>query len=92
MIDSSGVVAATYSKVHLFDVDVPNGPLLLESSFTAPGGKLVSCESPAGCVGMTVCYDLRFPELYQKLVYEKHCTILTVPSAFTKPTGDMLVL
>jgi len=88
MLNSDGSIVALYSKVHLFDVDVPNGPVLMESRFTSPGDRLVSCETPFGRVGLTVCYDLRFPEVYQQLSHEEGATVLTVPSAFTKPTGE----
>jgi len=88
VIDAAGAVVASYAKVHLFDVDVPNGPLLMESRFTQPGGQLVSCDSPIGRIGLTVCYDLRFPEVYQTLAHQHGATIMTVPSAFTKPTGE----
>lgn len=87
VIDGSGTLVTSYAKVHLFNVDVPNGPVLMESRFTAPGNRLVSADSPAGRVGLTVCYDLRFPEVYQTLAHEHGATIMTVPSAFTKPTG-----
>lgn len=73
--------------MHLFDVDVPNGPVLMESRTTAPGDKLVVCDSPAGRLGLTVCYDLRFPEVYQALTWAMGAKVLLVPSAFTKVTG-----
>lgn len=87
VLDSSGNTVATYRKVHLFDVDVPNGPVLMESRTTAPGDKLVVCDSPAGRLGLTVCYDLRFPEVYQALTWAMGAKVLLVPSAFTKVTG-----
>lgn len=58
VLDASGATAAAYRKVHLFDVDVPNGPVLMESRTTAPGDKLVACDSPAGRLGLSVCYQL----------------------------------
>ncbi|KAG1670964.1 hypothetical protein FOA52_011399 [Chlamydomonas sp. UWO 241] len=88
VVDSSGEVMARYRKIHLFDVDVPQGPILMESRTTAPGGKPAVCPSPVGVIGLSVCYDLRFPELYQHLVWNMGAQVLTVPSAFTKPTGE----
>lgn len=87
VLDGAGGTAAAYRKIHLFDVDVPDGPVLMESSTTAPGSELAVCATPAGPLGLTVCYDLRFPELYQRLTWEMGATVLAVPSAFTKTTG-----
>lgn len=87
VVTSAGDIAASYSKVHLFDVDVPNGPVLMESRTTAPGDQLVVCDSPAGRLGLTVCYDLRFPEMYAALTWEMGAELLLVPSAFTQVTG-----
>ncbi|KAL6774295.1 hypothetical protein ACKKBG_A24455 [Auxenochlorella protothecoides x Auxenochlorella symbiontica] len=87
VLDDRGQTAAVYRKIHLFDVDVPSGPVLLESRFTAPGSQAVTCASPAGVLGLTTCYDLRFPELYQHLAFDKGADVLLVPSAFTVPTG-----
>ena len=71
-----------------FDVDVPGGPVLKESKSTAPGGAVVVTDSPAGRLGVTVCYDLRFPELYQRLRFSEKAQVLLVPSAFTQKTGE----
>lgn len=68
VIDDEGMTRATYRKIHLFDVEVPNGPVLLESRYTMPGSELVVADSPAGRLGLSTCYDLRFPELYARLV------------------------
>jgi predicted amidohydrolase len=87
LLGADGATKAWYRKIHLFDVDVPNGPVLMESRTTAPGGRPVVADTPAGRLGMTVCYDLRFPELYQKLAWEMGAQLLAVPSAFTKVTG-----
>ncbi|GFH05871.1 CN hydrolase domain-containing protein, partial [Haematococcus lacustris] len=77
-----------WPQIHLFDVDVPNGPVLMESRTTAPGDKLVVCPGPGGLqLGLTTCYDLRFPELYQRLTWELGAQLIAVPSAFTKITG-----
>ncbi|GFR42671.1 hypothetical protein Agub_g3482, partial [Astrephomene gubernaculifera] len=88
VVDAEGRMAAVYRKIHLFDVDVPNGPLLMESRTTAPGDKAVVVPAtPAGPLGLTTCYDLRFPELFAHLTWERGAQILAVPSAFTVVTG-----
>lgn len=88
IIDSDGNVVTKYRKVHLFDVSIPSqGVNLRESATTAPGSKLVVCDSPIGKLGLSTCYDVRFPEMYTKLVEEGGADILLVPSAFTVPTG-----
>ena len=85
--DAAGRRAARYDKIHLFDVDLPGGREgYRESANAAPGAKPVLVDTPAGRVGLTVCYDLRFPELFRQLVSEG-AEIFTVPSAFTGPTG-----
>jgi deaminated glutathione amidase len=85
--DASGKRAARYDKIHLFDVDLPGGREgYRESANAAPGAKPVTVDTPAGRLGLTVCYDLRFPELYRQLVSEG-AEIFSVPSAFTAPTG-----
>jgi nitrilase len=87
--DAAGRRAARYDKIHLFDVDVAGGrENYRESANAAPGATPVTVDTPAGRVGLSVCYDLRFPELYRKLVSEG-AEILAVPSAFTVPTGRM---
>ncbi|MEW5299893.1 MAG: hypothetical protein WDW36_002864 [Sanguina aurantia] len=88
IIDSDGELVSRYRKIHLFDVDIPNGPVLMESNTTAPGDEAVVCDSIAGRIGVTVCYDLRFPELYQTLTWGMGATLIAVPSAFTKMTGE----
>ena len=88
LVDSDGDVRASYRKIHLFDVDIPNGPVLMESKTASPGDAIVAADSPIGRLGMTVCYDLRFPELYSRLRHEMGANIMLVPSAFTKPTGE----
>ena len=87
VINSDGEIAASYRKIHLFNVDVPGGPVLMESRFTSPGTGLSTCESPVGRLGLSVCYDLRFPAVYQRLAFELGAEILLVPSAFTVATG-----
>ena len=90
IVNDAGEVQASYRKIHLFDVDMGdvNGPVLMESATAAAGETLVTCDSPAGKLGLTVCYDLRFPEMFARLRYELGCEMMLVPSAFTKPTGQ----
>jgi predicted amidohydrolase len=90
IIDDTGTIKSKYRKIHLFDVDmgVVNGPVLMESRHATAGNTLSTCLSPVGKLGLTVCYDLRFPEMYNRLRHELGCEILLVPSAFTKPTGE----
>jgi hypothetical protein len=135
IISAAGDIVASYRKIHLFNVDVPGGPVLMESRcgvgwqlaaawggrqagrqtgrasrlgslrcrlrqsskphlasplwcrFTAPGEALAACDSPAGRLGLSVCYDLRFPELYQRLAFDLGAQIMLIPSAFTVATG-----
>jgi nitrilase len=78
---------ARYDKIHLFDVDLPGkAESYRESAHVAPGREVVVLPTPAGTVGLSVCYDLRFPELYRRLV-AAGAEVLVVPSAFTAPTG-----
>jgi len=82
-----GALLSTYRKIHLFDVDVPNGPTEHESDMIAPGDTPTTVELPGfGCVGLTVCYDLRFPELYRELVGQG-ARIVLVPASFALGTG-----
>ncbi|XP_020586872.1 nitrilase-like protein 2 isoform X2 [Phalaenopsis equestris] len=87
LVDDAGNIRNTYRKIHLFDVDVPGNMVYKEGSFTTAGNAIVVEDSPAGRLGLTVCYDLRFPELYQLLRFENNAQVLLVPSAFTKVTG-----
>ncbi len=85
--DGAGRRVARYDKIHLFDVDLPDGREgYRESSNATPGAKPVLVDTPAGRLGLSVCYDLRFPELFRQLVSEG-AEIFSVPSAFTGPTG-----
>jgi predicted amidohydrolase len=86
LVDPKGNVAATYRKVHLFDVSLPDGTSLRESAATSAGGEPVTTEVLGVRVGLSICYDLRFPELYRRLV-DQGARIVTVPSAFTLTTG-----
>jgi len=81
-----GEILATYRKIHLFDVDVPNGVRFAESATCKPGRETRVVATPLGRFGLTICYDLRFGELYRRLV-EEGAEILMVPSAFTLATG-----
>ena len=86
LIDPAGRVAARYDKIHMFDVEVPDGQSYRESKAYQPGGTAVLADLPWGRLGLTVCYDLRFPQLYRALV-QAGAEVLTVPSAFTRLTG-----
>lgn len=83
----NGERIASYRKIHLFDVDIPNGMSIAESDRVIPGDTPVVVDTKFGCVGLSVCYDLRFPELYRHL-QDQGATIMMVPSAFTKLTGE----
>lgn len=83
---ADGEVQAVYRKIHLFDVDLPDGTSLKESTTVEPGNEVVVADTRAGRMGLSVCYDLRFPELYRKLV-DDGATSIAVPAAFTLQTG-----
>jgi len=85
--DSDGVRAARYDKIHLFDVDIPGrAESYRESAHVAPGAQATVLDTPVGRLGLSVCYDVRFPELYRHLS-GNGAQLLSVPSAFTSPTG-----
>jgi predicted amidohydrolase len=86
--DAGGECVARYDKIHLFDVEVPDKPgeTYRESAHVAPGREVVTVDTPCGRVGLSVCYDMRFPELYRRLS-AAGADILTIPAAFTVPTG-----
>ncbi|GAB2276689.1 Deaminated glutathione amidase, chloroplastic/cytosolic [Dionaea muscipula] len=88
IVDDTGNIRSKYRKIHLFDVDVSGGMVYKESSFTEAGENIVALDSPVGRLGLTVCYDLRFPELYEQLRFHQQAQVLLVPSAFTKITGQ----
>jgi predicted amidohydrolase len=89
MIDPEGQIAARYDKIHLFDVDLPNGEKWRESA-TYTGGESASVvETPWGLVGMSICYDIRFPYLYRAEA-EAGAFMLTAPACFTRQTGEVL--
>jgi deaminated glutathione amidase len=87
LIDPHGEIAARYDKIHMFDVDLANGESYRESRSYAPGDHAVVADLPWGRLGVTICYDLRFPALYRALA-EAGCTFLAIPSSFTKQTGE----
>ncbi|MFN3615008.1 MAG: carbon-nitrogen hydrolase family protein [Rubrimonas sp.] len=87
LIADDGRIVAEYDKIHMFDVDVDAANSHRESAGFRPGARAVVAETPWGGVGMTVCYDLRFPALHRALA-ERGARILTVPAAFTVPTGQ----
>jgi deaminated glutathione amidase len=87
LIDPKGEIAARYDKIHMFDVDLEGGESYRESRTYRPGELAVLSDLPWGRLGLTICYDLRFPALYRALA-EAGATMLTIPSAFTKQTGE----
>jgi predicted amidohydrolase len=86
LIDAEGMIAARYDKIHMFDIDLPGGESYRESNAYRPGDRTVVAETPWGRLGMTVCYDVRFPHLYRALA-QAGADFLVVPSVFTVPTG-----
>jgi predicted amidohydrolase len=86
LLGPDGALLASYRKIHLFDIDVPGLAHLKESRAVAPGDAPVVAETPFGKVGLSICYDLRFPELYRGYA-RAGARILAVPSAFTERTG-----
>ena len=87
LISPKGDIAARYDKIHMFDVDLANGESYRESRSYRPGEQAVISDLPWGRLGLTVCYDLRFPALYRALA-ERGATMLAIPSAFTRQTGE----
>jgi deaminated glutathione amidase len=87
LIDAQGKRVARYDKIHLFDVAIPGrNEQYLESTYVTPGRKVVVADTPVGRLGLSVCYDMRFPELYRELV-ARGAQWLAMPAAFTVPTG-----
>jgi predicted amidohydrolase len=86
LIAPDGNIVARYDKIHMFDVDLPGGESYRESAVFQPGEAAVVARLPWGMLGLTVCYDLRFPQLYRSLA-QSGAEFLTIPSAFTVPTG-----
>jgi len=87
LIDRRGKIAARYDKIHMFDVDLAGGESYRESNTYRPGELAMVADLPWGRLGLTVCYDLRFPALYRALA-EAGASFLAIPSAFTRQTGE----
>ncbi|KQN93401.1 nitrilase [Sphingomonas sp. Leaf231] len=86
VIDAAGNIRARYDKMHLFDVDLPNGESWRESASYVAGERPVVVGSPLGPLGLSICYDMRFPDLYRALT-DAGAQVLSVPASFTRPTG-----
>jgi len=86
LLGPDGATLATYRKIHLFDIDLPGLEHLKESRAVRPGEALVVADTPAGRIGLSICYDVRFPEMYRRLSRDG-ARVLAVPSAFTDRTG-----
>ncbi len=87
LIDDRGRITARYDKLHVFDVDLENGESYRESSNIRPGDRAAVAETPWGRLGLTVCYDVRFPHLFRQLA-KAGASLIAVPAAFTVPTGQ----
>jgi predicted amidohydrolase len=86
LLDANGATVARYDKIHMFDIDLPGGESYRESNAYRPGSVAAIADTPWGRLGMTVCYDVRFPHLYRALA-QAGADFLSVPSVFTVPTG-----
>ena len=86
MINTEGYIIARYDKIHMFDITLKNGTIYKESAAYLAGNRPIIAKTPLGNFGMTICYDMRFPQLYRHLA-QNGATILTAPSSFTVPTG-----
>lgn len=87
LIDDKGAVNATYDKMHVYDVDLPTGERWRESASVRPGETAVVARTPWGGLGLTICYDIRFPQLHRALA-KAGARMIAVPAAFTVPTGE----
>ena len=87
LIRPDGTIAATYDKLHMFDVDLPTGETARESATYEPGTAAVTADVDGVRFGLTICYDLRFPALYRALALAG-AEVMTIPAAFTRPTGE----
>lgn len=88
LLNPKGAITARYDKIHLFDVDLPDGGAVRESDFYRPGDRAVVADTPWGGLGLTICYDVRFPQLHRALG-EAGARILAVPAAFSSVTGPL---
>lgn len=87
LFDAKGEIAARYDKIHMFDVELDTGETWRESAAYAPGEQVVTVENtPLGRLGLTICYDIRFPALFEVLG-RRRCDAIAIPAAFTVPTG-----
>jgi len=86
-VTPAGAIAARYDKLHLFDVDLADGESYRESALIEPGAQAVLATTPWATLGLSICYDLRFPQLYRSLA-QAGAEVLTVPAAFTKTSGQ----
>lgn len=87
LISPAGEIVATYDKLHMFDVDLPTGETARESATYEPGDRAVTVQAGEARLGLTICYDIRFPALYRALALAG-AEVITVPAAFTRPTGE----
>lgn len=87
VIDVAGEIAVRYDKIHMFDVDLATGETWRESNAYAAGEEVVTVETPIGRLGLAICYDIRFPALFEELG-RRRCDIIAIPAAFTVPTGE----
>jgi predicted amidohydrolase len=87
LISDKGDIVQTYDKMHMFDVDLPNGDRYRESALYNPGGEARIASTPWGLLGLSICYDMRFPQLYRALS-KAGASMIAVPAAFTRPTGE----
>lgn len=87
LVDGQGQIAARYDKIHMFDVQLATGETWRESAAYAPGEQVVTAQTPAGRLGLAICYDVRFPALFKELG-QQACDLIAIPAAFTMPTGQ----
>ncbi|WP_408591215.1 carbon-nitrogen hydrolase family protein [Novosphingobium sp.] len=87
VIDAAGSIVARYDKIHMFDVDLATGESWRESAAFRPGDAVVTVDTPVGRLGLAICYDIRFPALFEELG-RRQCDAIAVPAAFTVPTGQ----
>ncbi|MNS13718.1 2-oxoglutaramate amidase [compost metagenome] len=87
LIDPTGAITARYDKLHVFDVDLANGETYRESASVRPGDAASVADTPWGPLGLTICYDVRFPHLYRALA-KSGAAMIAAPAAFTRPTGE----